>query len=263
MVTEHMPEVVSAIQPGIVRIAWVLPLIMVLSAFITLFVGKKLPSKGPIIGITAIGLCFVASLGILLHFVQGGAEYSSGVPWFEVGYLHVDAGQYVDGLTAIMLLVVCAISLAVHIYSLGYMHGDVRYTWFYVCLSMFTAAMMTVLIAYNLILLLVGWEVMGVCSYLLIGHWYEEKKNSSAAIKAFLTTRVGDVFFMLGIFTVQRFATCIGQPILPFVDQFLRLQCYQRPARLLISDIHVSLVGFRLGFAPKLSKSLHKCLSFF
>lgn len=191
-----------SMDPGLLKYAWLLPLIMVVSAFLTLFFGKKVPTKGPIFGISAIGLCFALSLGILWHFVQGGGAFTSSVSWFSVGGFTVDAGQYVDGLTAVMLLVVTAISLCVHIYSLGYMHGDVRYTWFYVVLSMFTAAMMTVLIADNLILLLVGWEVMGVCSYLLIGHWFEEKKNSNAAIKAFLTTRVGDVFFMLGIFTL-------------------------------------------------------------
>ena len=110
--------------------------------------------------------------------------------------------QYVDGLTAVMLVVVTAVSLAVHVYSLGYMHGDVRFTWFYVVLSLFTGAMLIVVIANNLIMLLVGWEVMGVCSYLLIGHWYEEHENSSAAIKAFITTRVGDVPFMFGIFAL-------------------------------------------------------------
>ncbi len=87
----------------------------------------------------------------------------------------------------------------VHIYSLGYMHGDVRFTWFYVVLSLFTAAMLTVIVSDNLIQLLIGWEVMGVCSYLLIGHWWEEKPNSDAAIKAFITTRIGDVPFMFGI----------------------------------------------------------------
>ena len=101
-----------------------------------------------------------------------------------------------------MLVVVTAVSLAVHVYSLGYMHGDVRFTWFYVVLSLFTGAMLTVVIANNLIMLLVGWEIMGVCSYLLIGHWYEEHENSSAAIKAFITTRVGDVPFMFGIFAL-------------------------------------------------------------
>ena len=89
-----------------------------------------------------------------------------------------------------------------HVYSLGYMDGDVRFTWFYVVLSLFTAAMLNVVIAPNLIQLLVGWEVMGVCSYLLIGHWYEVKENSNAAIKAFITTRIGDVPIMFGIFAL-------------------------------------------------------------
>ena len=101
-----------------------------------------------------------------------------------------------------MLVVVTSISLMVHIYSLGYMHGDKRYTWFYVVLSIFTGAMLVVVVASNLFQLLVGWEIMGVCSYLLIGHWYEDHANSSAAIKAFLTTRVGDVPFMFGIFAL-------------------------------------------------------------
>ncbi len=90
----------------------------------------------------------------------------------------------------------------VHIYSLGYMHGDSRYTWFYVVLSLFTGAMLVVVLASNLFQLLVGWEIMGVCSYLLIGHWFEDHANSSAAIKAFITTRIGDVPFMFGIFAL-------------------------------------------------------------
>ncbi len=98
-----------------------------------------------------------------------------------------------------MLVVVTAVSLCVQVYSLGYMHGDERFTWFYVVLSLFTAAMLTVVVSNNLIQLLVGWEVMGVCSYLLIGHWWEVKENSNAAIKAFITTRVGDIPFMFGI----------------------------------------------------------------
>ena len=149
-----------------------------------------------------MGAAFVMSLLILWHFVQGGGTYASGVNWFTVGPFHVEVGQYVDGLAAVMLVVVTTVSLCVHVYSLGYMDGDVRFTWFYVVLSLFTAAMLNVVIAPNLIQLLVGWEVMGVCSYLLIGHWYEEKENSNAAIKAFITTRIGDVPFMFGIFAL-------------------------------------------------------------
>ncbi|MEX2420400.1 MAG: NADH-quinone oxidoreductase subunit L, partial [Actinomycetota bacterium] len=109
---------------------------------------------------------------------------------------------FVDGLTAVMLVVVTAISLCVHVYSLGYMKGDVRFTWFYVVLSLFTSAMLVVVLSNDLFQLLVGWEVMGVCSYLLIGHWWEDPVNSGSAIKAFITTRIGDVPFMFGIFTL-------------------------------------------------------------
>src|SRR5213076_599488 len=122
--------------------------------------------------------------------------------WFTVGPFRVEAGQFIDGMAAVMLVVVTAVSLCVHVYSLGYMDGDARFTWFYVVLSLFTAAMLNVVIAPNLIQLLIGWEVMGVCSYLLIGHWWAEKENSNAAIKAFITTRIGDVPFMFGIFVL-------------------------------------------------------------
>ena len=134
--------------------------------------------------------------------MQGGGPYEAAISWFQVGPLHLELGVLVDGLTGIMLVVVTAVSLCVHIYSLGYMHGDKRFTWFYVVLSMFTAAMLTVVVSNNLIQLLIGWEVMGVCSYLLIGHWWEEKENSNASIKAFITTRIGDVPFMFGIFVL-------------------------------------------------------------
>ena len=184
----------------VLKYAWLIPLLPIASAALTLFFGKRTPGGGSVYGITAVSAAFVMSLGVLWHFVGGGGTYApAGVEWFQVGPLHLELGIYVDGLTAAMLVVVTSISLMVHIYSLGYMHGDSRFTWFYVVLSLFTAAMLTVVISNNLIQLLVGWEVMGVCSYLLIGHWWEEKENSNAAIKAFLTTRIGDVPFMFGI----------------------------------------------------------------
>jgi NADH-quinone oxidoreductase subunit L len=110
-----------------------------------------------------------------------------------------DAGMRVDGLTAMMFLLVTFVSLMVHIYSASYMHGDPRFTWYYALLSLFTASMLLMVIADNLMLVLVGWELVGVCSFLLIGFWWEEKKNSTAAIKAFLTTKFGDVGLIVGV----------------------------------------------------------------
>jgi NADH-quinone oxidoreductase subunit L len=194
--------VVAAASPGFAKDAWVIALLPLISVALTLFFGKRTPGRGWIYGVVTVGTGFVLSLLVLWHFVQGGSAYASSVRWFRVGPLALELGQYVDGLTAIMLIVVTAVSLCVHIYSIGYMHGDERFTWFYVALSLFTAAMLNVVVADNLLQLLVGWEVMGFCSYVLIGHWWEEHVNSSAAIKAFITTKIGDVPFLFGIFAL-------------------------------------------------------------
>jgi NADH-quinone oxidoreductase subunit L len=191
----------AAVAPNwFVQHAYLIPLLCFASAALTLFFGRRTPGKGPAYGIAALGIGLVSSLGCLVSIAQGSAPFSDGIHWFTIGGFSVDMGFYVDGLTATMLVVVTGISLMVHIYATGYMHGDVRYTWFYFVLSLFTAAMLVVILAPNLFELLVGWEVMGICSYLLIGHWYEDHVNSSAAIKAFITTRIGDVPFMFGIF---------------------------------------------------------------
>ena len=183
--------------------AWLIAFLPAMSALLTLFLGKRTPGKGSVYGIAAVGASFVLSLGVLWTFVGGERGfYEASMPWFQIGQLHLEVGVYVDGLTAVMVVVVTSISLCVHIYSLGYMKGDVRFTWFYTVLSLFTSAMLVVVLANNLFQLLVGWEVMGVCSYLLIGHWWEDHVNSSSAIKAFITTRVGDVPFMFGIFVL-------------------------------------------------------------
>jgi NADH-quinone oxidoreductase subunit L len=108
----------------------------------------------------------------------------------------------VDGLAAVMFVVVTFVSLLVQVYSTEYMRGDRRYTWYFAALSLFTASMLNLVIASNLFQLLVGWELVGICSYLLIGHWWEEKENSDAAIKAFITTKTGDIPFMFGIFVL-------------------------------------------------------------
>ena len=199
-------EAASSIGPGFTRYAWIVAFLPFVSAPLILFFGRRTPGKGWIYGVLCVGAGFLLSLGILMHFVQGGGPTTSSVGWFQVGSFHVELGQYVDGLTAAMFVVVTGVSLCVHVYSIGYMHGDSRFTWFYVVLSVFTGAMLNVVVADNLFQLLVGWEVMGVCSYLLIGHWWEEKINSNAAIKAFITTRAGDIPFLFGIFALV-FAT--------------------------------------------------------
>jgi len=134
-----------------------------------------------------------------------GGEHESVPPvvrtvtWFQIGGLQFEMGTLVDGLAAMMLITVCIISLLVHIYSTEYLHGDVRFTHYYAFLSLFTASMLFYVLSSNTLQMLMGWELVGVCSFGLIGHWWEEKKNTDAALKAFLTNRVGDIGLILGV----------------------------------------------------------------
>ena len=136
---------------------------------------------------------------------EHGGEHESVPPvvrtvtWFQIGGMEFEMGTLVDGLAAMMLITVCIISLLVHIYSTEYLHGDVRFTHYYAFLSLFTASMLFYVLSSNTLQMLMGWELVGVCSFGLIGHWWEEKKNTDAALKAFLTNRVGDIGLILGV----------------------------------------------------------------
>ncbi|TMK96291.1 MAG: NADH-quinone oxidoreductase subunit L, partial [Actinobacteria bacterium] len=185
-----------------VRFAWLIPSFPAVSFFLIVFFGKRMPRRGSEIGITAVLLSFVLSIFVWGHFIGGGGSVTSSVTYFQLDGFRLDVGQNVDGLAAVMFVVVTLVSLLVQVYSTAYMHGDKRYTWYYAALSLFTAAMLNLVIADNLFQLLVGWELVGICSYLLIGHWWEEKENSNAAIKAFITTKTGDIPFLFGIFVL-------------------------------------------------------------
>ena len=186
-----------------VKLAWLIPALPLAAWAVILLVGKRTPGKGAPIGIVAVGIGWVLSIGILAGVIGGNAPYSLSTTWAPISnQFSIPIGITVDGLAAVLLFVVTTVSLFVQIYSVSYMRGDERYTLFFAKLSLFTAGMLIVVLADNLLLLLVGWEIMGVCSYLLIGHWWEDHVNSSSAIKAFITTRVGDVPFMFGIFVL-------------------------------------------------------------
>ena len=122
--------------------------------------------------------------------------------WLKSGGVQYDAGILVDGPSVMMLFVVTAVSLLVHIYSTDYVAGDSRYTHFFAFLSLFTASMLFFVLSDNILQMIVGWELVGVCSFVLIGHWWEDKANSDAAVKAFITNRVGDIGLLVGMVTL-------------------------------------------------------------
>jgi len=119
--------------------------------------------------------------------------------WFQWGDVTFEFGFIADGLSVLVLFTVTAISLLVHIYSKEYLHDDVRFTHYYAFLSLFSAAMLFYVTSSNTIQMLTGWELVGVCSFVLIGHWWEDQNNADAALKAFLTNRVGDVGLIIGV----------------------------------------------------------------
>lgn len=180
------------------ELAWIVPLLPLLSFVIITFAGHKVKGDGDKIGIAALLGAFVLSLVIFFQVV-GGARAGGGLVWALTGVHSIRLGFQVDPLSATMLLVVTLVSLLVHIYSQGYMDGDARYKRYYAILSLFTASMLGLVLSDNLLGLFIFWELIGLCSYLLIGHWYEQEGVPQAAMKAFLTTRVGDIAMLLGI----------------------------------------------------------------
>jgi NADH-quinone oxidoreductase subunit L len=122
--------------------------------------------------------------------------------WFENGGVDIEIGMLLDGPAVMMLFVVLLVSLLVHVYSTDYVAGDRRYTHFFAFLSLFTASMLGLVMAKTTLQLIVCWELVGVCSFVLIGHWWEERANSDAALKAFITNRVGDVGLLVGVITL-------------------------------------------------------------
>jgi len=261
----------------VLRNAWLIPALPVISFALILFFGKRLPHKGHEIGLVFIGGAFALSSISVVQWIgqpadytvpppgqtEVGAEAGGGhgegaepagptdhgegpapddgdghgetpaeagghgaaapgagedhggeggheaepirrpvvrqVAWFESGGLEIKAGTHMDGLSVMLVFVVSLISLLVHVFSTNYMHDDRRYTHFFAALSLFTAGMLVMVTANNTLQLLFGWEMMGLCSFMLIGHWWEEKNNSDAALKAFFTTRTGDIGLLVGI----------------------------------------------------------------
>ena len=195
---------------------WIIPALPATSFLVILFFGKRTRGKGAYIGIAAVAAAFVLACVTAVQWIDrvnstahAVRPVTEQVTWWQNGPIKFGVGTYVDGLTVMMLFVVTIISLLVQIYSTAYMRGDRRYTWYFAALSLFTASMLVLVVASNTVELLVGWELVGVCSFMLIGHWWEEPANSRAAIKAFLTTRTGDIGLMIGIiilfFTVKSF----------------------------------------------------------
>ena len=188
--------------------AWIAPVVPTIGFFLIIFFGKKLPKKGSEIGVLSLIGSLVLASGAAWQWIQrvnsaSEEQFVSPVirtwTWWQAGGAEFTIGQHIDGLTVVVLFVVAFISTLVQIYSLEYLRGDRRYTHFFAALTLFSAGMLAMVIAEDMILFLLGWEIMGLCSFMLIGHWWEDGANSRAALKAFFTVRTGDVGLLVGI----------------------------------------------------------------
>ena len=165
--------------------------------------GRYLKEGAQYVAIFGVATSLVFSFFALLSaagVIGGGQPIEFAVNWIDLGEGgSFQMGVYIDGLAAVMLVVVCFVSLMIQLYSGGFMEGDSRFAWYYAVLNLFTASMLGLVLAPNFIELYVCWELVGLCSYLLIGHWYEKPSARDAALKAFIVTRIGDAALFVAI----------------------------------------------------------------
>jgi len=169
---------------------------------IMIFFGKRLPREGDWLSIGAIFTTLVlASIMFISMLLEDNPhfKYEASITWIDMGAFNIQLGFLIDNITIIMLLVVALISTCTHIFSTQYLKGDIRYSRYFAYLGLFTFSMNGIVLANNLISMYMFWELVGVSSYLLIGHWFEKDSAANASKKAFLTNRVGDIGFFIGI----------------------------------------------------------------
>jgi NADH-quinone oxidoreductase subunit L len=190
----------------VIDLVWLVPALPLAGAVINLFFGRRLGRWAGILGSLVMVAAFALSVGVLLDLVtlpgNDRVKLVHLFDWITVAKLRVTAEFRVDPLSITMLLVITGIGMLIHIYSNGYMEGDPRFARFFAYMNLFVFFMLVLVLAENFLVLYLGWEGVGLCSYLLIGFWYERVSASNAAKKAFITTRIGDTFFLIGIVLV-------------------------------------------------------------
>ncbi|MDP8926226.1 MAG: NADH-quinone oxidoreductase subunit L [Actinomycetota bacterium] len=182
-----------------------IPGLPLLVFFVLTLFGRYLKEGAQFVAIFGVATSLVFSCFALFFVLRGDGPIDFAVNWIDLGEGgSFQMGVYIDGLAAMMLVVVCFVSLMIQLYSGAFMQGDKRFAWYYAVLNLFTASMLGLVLAPNFIELYVFWELVGLCSYLLIGHWFEKPSAAKAATKAFVVTRIGDAALFVGILMFWR-----------------------------------------------------------
>jgi len=193
-------------EQTLINIALIIQLLPLFGFVVVIFFGKRFKKIYQLeIGILVTAFILAVIVGFFKLTMYQHQDIVFSFPWFDLGtlpvlgQLHFDIGITLDNLSIIMLFVVTLVSMLVHIYSIGYLEGDKRFNRYYAYLGIFTFSMIGIVLTNNFLTMYVGWELVGLSSYLLIGFWYEKDSASDAGKKAFLTTRLGDIGMFIGI----------------------------------------------------------------
>ncbi|HWQ91091.1 MAG TPA: NADH-quinone oxidoreductase subunit L [Clostridia bacterium] len=179
---------------------WIIPVLPLVAAAVTALLKQSSRRLSATLAIGSMTAALLLSLAAFIATVQSsGAREVFNFPWFQIGQAWLHLGWMLDPLAAVMLVMVCLVGLLIFVYSVGYMAQDPNFTRFFCFLSLFAAAMLGLIIANSLLLLFICWELVGLTSYLLIGFWFQKPSAAAAAKKAFITTRIGDLAFLLGM----------------------------------------------------------------
>ncbi len=194
--TENILQDTALLMPGLL-----IPLLPLIGFLINGLFGKSLPKSitGWIASLSVLG-SFICSFYIFQSMDAAGSISIELFDWISFGHMQISFGLQIDSLTTTMLLVVTGIGFLIHLYSIGYMHDDEGFTRFFTYLNLFIFFMLMLIMGSNYLMMFIGWEGVGLCSYLLIGFWFKNDAYNDAAKKAFVMNRIGDLGFLLGMF---------------------------------------------------------------
>jgi NADH-quinone oxidoreductase subunit L len=200
---------------------WLVPTLPLLGVVVNGIGGRWVRDRAHLLGVGTTGLSLLIAFGIFLQTLGGARLNWDAYLWIPSGELQATIGFLVDPLSAVMMLVVTFVGFLIHVYSVGYMHGDPGYARFFTYLNLFMTSMLLLVLANNYLLMFLGWEGVGLCSYLLIGFWYQKPAAADAGKKAFVVNRIGDAGFLLGLFLIWR---TFGS--LAYAEVFPQIQTY-------------------------------------
>ena len=221
-----MEEISTAAAGTALSVAWLIPVVPFVSAGLLMVFGKRLGRVSAWVAILAVAVSAALATTVFLE-LQAQEESARVVvhtlgTWIDAGPLTIDWALLLDPLSSVMMLLVTWVSLLIHIYSVGYMHGDERYHLFFAYLNLFVASMLVLVTGASFATLFIGWELVGLCSYLLIGFWFTNRSYASAATKAFVVNRVGDVGFLIAMFVIfSAFGSLAFADVLPAAERTL------------------------------------------